>query len=250
MQSKIMSAHKVVKQLKTLTDPAKALSSKRFFKPGYSKGDLFLGVTVPDCRKVSKELLDLPLVEVQSLLGSKWHEIRLTGLVILTEQFQKAGAKEQKQIFDFYMTHTEAVNNWDLVDVSAHKIVGEYLFQKYSNSNIDVNVQIKMPKELVMLSKSKNMWERRIAMVATFPFIKNDELDYTYWLAEKYLSEKHDLMHKVTGWLLREVGKKDRSRLEEFIKKYYNKFPRTALRYAIEKFSENKRKEILAGKFS
>ncbi len=246
-----MSANKLIKKLKELSDPKRAEVNAYFFKtrPGeYGEGDEFLGVTMPECRLVAKEYVDLDFPAIEKILESKWHEVRMTALVILTEQYKKSDKKDKKEIFDFYLSHTNRINNWDLVDVSAHKIVGQYLFEKY-HTNIDVNVPMKMPRELVRLSNSKNMWERRIAMVATFPFIRAGELDLTYELGEKYLSEEHDLMHKVTGWLLREAGKRDMDRLERFIQKHYFKLPRTMLRYAIEKFEEKKRKKLLKGEF-
>jgi 3-methyladenine DNA glycosylase AlkD len=237
-----MKVYELEKRLRHLSDPKRAETYQWFFKTGpggYGEGDKFLGITMPKCRSVAKDFIEMDFGEIENLLNSKWHEIRMTGLVILAEQYRKGNKKKKKEIFEFYLAHTGAINNWDLVDVSAHKIVGQYLFENRPK----VNSVIKK------LSNSKNMWQRRIAMVATFPFIKANELDLTYELGEKYLPEEHDLMHKVTGWLLREAGKRDMARLEEFIKNHYSEFPRTALRYAIEKFPEFKRKKLLRGEF-
>jgi 3-methyladenine DNA glycosylase AlkD len=237
-----MSANKLIKRAKEFSDPKRAETYQWFFKTGpgeYGEGDKFLGITMPECRQVAKEFQRMDFSEIEKVLDSKWHEVRMIGLVILTEQYKKVDSKKKKQIFDFYLTHTSTVNNWDLVDVSAHKIVGQYLFENRSATKSVIK----------KLSNSKNMWERRIDMMATFPFIRAGELELTYQLGEKYLIEEHDLMHKVTGWLLREAGKRDMVRLEMFIEKHYDKFPRTALRYAIEKFPESKRKNILKGLF-
>ena len=240
-----MKANDVITELKKYATKERAATNKWFFKQDYTdKNDRFLGVCTPDFRRVAKQFSQLSFNEIEELLNSYWHEVRLTGLVILTHQFESGDQKTRKSIFNFYLKHTYAVNNWDLVDISAHKIVGQYIMgQKFELSR---NIVIPLRK----LSNSKNMWERRIAMVSTWMLIRAGELDQTYLLAEKFLSEEHDLMHKAVGWMLREAGKRDEKRLERFLKKHYTELPRTTLRYAIEKFQETKRKKLLRGDFS
>jgi 3-methyladenine DNA glycosylase AlkD len=172
------------------------------------------------------------LDDIQKLLDSPIHEHRLTGLFILTYKFEKASNNAQKIIYDFYLKNTKAINNWDLVDCSAHKIVGDYLIDK------DRSI-------LYKLAQSKNLWEQRIAIVATFAFIRNKDFEDCLNLAEIFLTHKHDLIHKAVGWMLREVGKKDELVLVSFLNPNYQKMPRTMLRYAIEKFPENIRKKYL-----
>ena len=221
--------------LKKVATKKRAESNAWFFKTGkgeYGEGDVFLGVTVPDTRKVAKQFLDLKLSELKKSFSSKFHEERLCVLLILVEKFAKASEKEQKQIFDFYLKNTKYVNNWDLVDLSAPKIVGEYLLNKDK-------------KLLFSLADSNSLWERRIAIVSTFTFIKNNSLEETFSLSKKLLGDKHDLMHKAVGWMLREAGKRDKQALVKFLENHKSKMPRTMLRYAIEKFSEKERKEFL-----
>lgn len=212
--------------LQKLASPAKAKSSAWFFKTGigqYGEGDVFIGVTVPDQRKVAKRYKDLSLVEIEKLLKSPIHEHRLTGLLIL------AGKKLSKEIYDLYFKHIDRVNNWDLVDSSASYIVGKYLLY-----TLDRNILLK-------LAKSKNLWERRIAIISTATFIKNDEFKDTFAISELLLQDTHDLIHKAVGWMLREIGKMDQEAEEAFLKKHYKTMPRTMLRYAIERFSPSKR---------
>lgn len=219
----------VVSDLQKFASPAKAKSSAWFFKTGpgqYGEGDVFIGVTVPDQRKVANRYKDLPLVEIEKLLSSPIHEHRLTALIIL------AGKTVDKEIYDFYFRHTDRINNWDMVDLSA-QIVGKYLQDKDRNM-------------LRKLAVSKNLWERRIAIVATHTFIKANDFATTFTIAEILLKDAHDLIHKAVGWMLREVGKRDQEAEEKFLKKYYKTMPRTMLRYAIERFSEKKRHEYLA----
>ena len=213
----------------------KAAFFPTFFKTGkgqYGEGDQFIGVTVPDQRKIAKQYVALPLQEIQTLLTSKIHEHRLTALLILVLQFQKANGVAQKMITDFYLINTKYVNNWDLVDSSADKILGEYLHDK------DTRI-------LSELARSNNIWERRIAIIATFSFIKQGKFEDTIKIAQLLLQDKHDLIHKAVGWMLREVGKKDQAILEKFLSKHAKTMPRTMLRYAIERFSEEKRKQYL-----
>lgn len=216
--------------LQKLSSPAKAKSSAWFFKTGkgqYGEGDVFIGVTVPEQRIVAKKYKDISLLEIEKLLKSSIHEHRLTGLLILAQK------KLSKEIYDFYLAHTDCVNNWDLVDSSASYIVGEWLVDK--NRNI-----------LYELARSKNLWERRIAIISTGVFIKNNDFTDTFAIAELLLHDTHDLIHKAVGWMLREAGKRDQDAEEEFLRKHYKTMPRTMLRYAIEKFSEDKRHEYLA----
>ena len=238
-----MKASDVKKELRKYASKKRKTANKWFFKTGYGEygeGDRFIGVSMPDLRKVANEFADLSLVEVKKLLSSLIHEERMTALVILTYVFKKAEKEvEKKRIYDFYLKNKKYINNWDLVDVSTHKIVGAYLLTQ--------------PKKeraiLKKLARSKSMWDRRIAMVATAMFIHAGELKDTFELSKMLLGDKEDLMHKAVGWMLREAGKKDLKMLEDFIKKNYKKIPRTALRYAIEKFPEKKRQKYLRGTF-
>ena len=240
-----MNARNVIAELKKYADPERAKGNAWFFNQEYTDPkDKFLGVRTPQYRSVAKQFRELPFTEIEKLLDSHWHEVRSTALVILTLQFEKGNSKQRKEIFDFYVTHTDRINNWDLVDVSAHKIVGQYILDK----QFDLKKKIVIP--LNKLSNSKNMWERRIAMVATWMLIRAGELDQTYLLSEKFLNEEHHLMHKAVGWMLREAGKKDEVRLAMFLGKHYNNLPRTTLRYAIERFPELQRKKMLQGIFN
>lgn len=207
----------------------------RFFKTGkgeYGEGDHFTGVSVPQVRLISKRNRDISLDEVEQLLASPWHEARQCALFILTLQYQRAKAEERKIIVDFYLSHTERINNWDLVDVSAHYILGDYLL---SHSR----------EILYRLAESPSLWENRIAMVSTYAFIRRGELDDTYALATRMMHHPHDLMHKAIGWMLREAGKKDVERLTLYVKQYAGQMPRTMLRYAIEKLEDGLRQEIM-----
>ncbi len=223
------------KELKKLADPKQAEVLQRFFKTGkgeYGEGDIFLGVKVPEQRKVVSKFEDLSLKDLEELLNSKIHEYRMSALFILTERYEKEDEREKKKVFNFYLKNTKNINNWDLVDLSAPKIVGDYLLNK--------------PRSvLYKLAKSNNLWERRIAIISTFTFIRNNEFRDTLKIAEILLNDKHDLIHKAVGWMLREVGKRDQKIEEEFLKKHYLKMPRVMLRYAIERFEERKRKFYL-----
>lgn len=223
---------KLIKDLQKLADPKRAEVSAWFFKTGpgqYGEGDVFIGITVPAMRTVSKKYLDLSLPDLKKLLSDKIHEYRLVALLILVEKYKKSDRLEQKKIHDFYIKNTKYVNNWDLVDLSAEYIVGDFI------KDADQTV-------LVNLAKSNNLWEKRIAIVATYAFIKNKKFDRTLKIAQILLSDKHDLIHKAVGWMLREVGKRDLKAEEEFLKKNYKIMPRTMLRYAIERFDAKKRK--------
>jgi len=235
MAIKISSTH-VINKLKKIASKEKKIILQRFFKTGagqYGEGDLFLGVTVPQQRALAKEFIQLPLNEVEKMLASKYHEVRLTGLLILVLKYQKAELeKEKKAIFDFYIKHLLAVNNWDLVDVTTPNIVGDYLFKKPKNI-------------LYKLAKSKNLWQRRVSMLASFAFIKNHDFVDALKLAKIHLKDGHDLMHKAVGWMLREIGKRNVNVLRKFLDDNISNLARTTLRYAIEHFSEQERKKYL-----
>lgn len=224
----------VKQELQDIANPQQAQVLQRFFKTGkgeYGEGDIFLGIKVPDQRKIAKKYLDIPLNELQELLNSKIHEYRLTGLIILTNQYKKAkkDKKKQLEIFEFYMRNTKKINNWDLVDLSAPNIVGEHL-QKEGD------------KVLQRLAKSENLWERRIAIVSTYTFIRKNNYGETLAISEILLKDDHDLIHKAVGWMLREVGKRNKKVLELFLLQRHKEMPRTMLRYAIEKFPDEERK--------
>ena len=217
--------------LKRLANPEKAKILSRFFKTGkgqYGEGDVFLGITVPEQRKIAKQYSGLALGQARTLLTSRIHEHRLTALLILVLKYQKADDESKKAIIDFYLNNIKHINNWDLVDLSADKILGAYLIDKDKSL-------------LYGISKSENLWERRISIIATFHFIKKDKFKDTLKIAEYLLHDREDLIHKAVGWMLREIGKRDLAAEEGFLKKYYKTMPRTMLRYAIEKFDEKKR---------
>lgn len=226
------------KILRKLANDEQAKILSHFFKTGkgeYGAGDKFLGIKVPVSRQIAKQFFNLSLNEIRELLNSPIHEERLIALFILIEQFRKADDQKKKIIYDFYFSSLSQVNNWDLVDLSAEKIIGAYLLKR------DRGILFK-------LARSKNIWERRIAIVSTFQFINNGMFDTTFKISEVLLHDDHDLIHKAVGWMLREIGKKNLKAEEDFLKKHYLKMPRTMLRYAIEKFPEKKRQAYLKGK--
>lgn len=237
--SKKMTANQLQKDLRTLKNPEKAKVLAGFFKTGkgqYGEGDKFLGISVPQTRTVVKEFAELSLVEIAKLLQSAFHEERLASLLILTQQYKKGNAQKQKSIFEFYLKNAKRINSWDLVDLSADKIVGAHLFGKSK-------------KILFKFIESESLWERRIAMVSTFHEIKLGKSETALAIAEKLLNDKEDLMHKAVGWMLREVGKRCSQKEEEkFLQKHWNSMPRTTLRYAIERFDEKKRQQYLKRK--
>ena len=224
------------------------LTISKFFKAGwgeYAEGDKFIGVSVPNCRIIAKKYSDLPLSEIQKLIRSEIHEERMVALLILVEQFEKADRKEQERIFNFYLKNIKYINNWDLVDLSSYKIVGKYLFRNPYCTTTLKGTTLQGNTLLNILAKSKNLWERRIAIISTFAFIKNGKLDKTPEISEILINDRHDLIHKAVGWMLREVGKISQKREEDFLKKHYKNMPRTMLRYAIERFGEEKRQLYL-----
>jgi 3-methyladenine DNA glycosylase AlkD len=248
-----MTAAAAKKELRKLADPVRAKEYLWFFKTGkgeYGEGDKFIGVTMPQIRAVAKTCLSLSLQEIEMLLRSRYHENRMLALVVLTEQYNTCAKNENEQItkysvlrdrtkvstsviYAFYLQHTDRINNWDLVDVSVHKIVGAHVLNRDR-------------KVLYTLAQSTNLWERRMAIVATAMFIHHNDLDDTFALSELLLYDTHDLMHKAVGWMLREAGKKDAKRLSAFLQTHAVQMPRTMLRYAIEKYPERERKKWLA----
>ena len=222
-------------ELAQLGDPDRAKNLSSFFKTGkgqYGEGDVFLGITVPEQRKVAKRYDNLPLDDLQELLNSEIHEHRFTALVILIAKYRKAEESRKNEIFEFYLKNIENINNWDLVDLSAPRIVGDYLINKERPI-------------LYNLAKSNNLWERRISILSTFTFIANNDFKDALNISELLLHDEHDLIHKAVGWALREIGKRDQEAEERFLTKHYLHMPRTMLRYAIEKFAEKKRKKYL-----
>lgn len=263
----------IQKEIRSLGSPEKAVLSARFFKTGkgqYGEGDVFLGLTVPQSRVIAKRYSELSFSDIEILLASKYHEERLIGLLILVWQFQSGDIKTRKSVFDFYLAHLDHINNWDLVDGSADKIVGAYLFEVLGgksgvyfskqkgnffpclSSEHGQQKKIRFCFEdpvnvLLQLIFSKNLWERRVAMVSTFWFIKNGDASLAFHLAEKLFDDDEDLMHKSGGWMLREAGKRiSRKELALFLEKNVTRMPRTMLRYAIEHFPEKERKQWLS----
>lgn len=221
-------------QIRQKAKPERAEHSQRFFKTGkgeYGEGDVFLGLTVPEQRKIAKENLSASFEELKELLYSEIHEFRLTALFILTYQYEKQPEK-RKQIVEFYTAHKEQVNNWDLVDSSAYKILGHYLFDKDRSLLFDYTTH-------------ENLWVNRIALISTLYFIKKDDFDDALELIEKSLNHPHDLIHKANGWMLREIGKRNEKVLRNFLNRHVKQMPRTTLRYAIERLDEKSRKEFL-----
>lgn len=210
---------------------------QRFFKTGpgeYGAGDRFIGVKVPGVRSVCRDCRGLPLSEVRTLLRSRIHEERLLALLMLVDAFGRGGEAERSRIYRFYLRHTPFINNWDLVDASAAQIVGVWLRNRS-----------KAP--LTALAHAPSLWERRIAIVATFDYIRAGRLDETFRIASLLMRDEHDLIHKATGWMLREAGKRDGAALRRFLAPHFRSMPRTMLRYAIERFPEAERRRYLAG---
>ena len=226
------------KKIKELGSPEVSKTMQLFFKTGkgeYGEGDIFAGLKVPSQRKLAREFRDLSLTDLKILLNSPVHEERLISLFILVDKYGKGDKQEKEAIFSFYLKYRKGINNWDLVDLSAPKIIGKHLLNKDKNL-------------LFKFALSKNLWERRIAVLSTYEFIKNNDFDLALQISEMLLKDKHDLIHKAVGWMLREIGKRDLQAEESFLKIHYKKMRRTMLRYAIEKFPETKRKKYLQGK--
>jgi len=232
-----MSVQEIRARLRKLGDKERAANSQWFFKTGpgeYGEGDRFLGIKVPEIRKLAKEYQAIPLTEVTHILHSPIHEERLLALLILVRAFANGDKLFKEKIYHLYLDNTQYINNWDLVDLSAVYIVGAFLMAKSK-------------KPLYALAKSNNLWERRIAIIATFYFIRDGEFTEAIKIARMLLSDKEDLIHKAVGWMLREMGKRHLATEEHFLKEHYKKMPRTMLRYAIERFPEAKRQRYLKG---
>lgn len=224
--------NRIKADLDKMADPVRAGILSRFFKTGrgeYGEGDVFLGITVPAQRDVAKRNLHASFDGLKELLSSLMHEHRLTALIILTEKYKMSDNFDKEKIVNFYLENIARVNNWDLVDLSADKILGDYLYDRDR-------------KILYSMARSKNMWERRISIISTFAFIKRGDFGDTLKIAAILLDDGHDLIHKSVGWMLREIGKRDQEEEEKFLLKHYKQMPRTMLRYAIERFDEKKKK--------
>jgi len=234
-----MTIRDVRKKLQQLGSEEKANVLQRFFKTGpgeYGEGDVFIGVGVPELRKLVKEYPDITLKESVQLLRSLIHEERMLALLILVDKYSKGNESVKKKIYKLYLQNTTYINSWDLVDSSAHHIVGDFLMDKNKDP-------------IYRLATSKSLWERRIAILSTFHFIKHNNYSETLKISKILLTDEQDLIHKVVGWMLREIGKRDIFIQEIFLKKHYKRMPRTMLRYAIEKFPEPKRQKYLKGDF-
>ena len=231
-------ASRISSRLRSLSDSGQALVAKRFFKTGpgeYAENDRFLGTTVPQIRGLAKEFLSANPKDLIPLLKSRWHEERLCCLVIWVTQFRKSQSHNEKRIlFDLYSTHIAHINNWDLVDISAAQLFGEYL------------LETRNPAPLTELLKSRSLWERRIAIVSTWAWIKSGDISLTLRFAEALFHDSEDLIHKATGWMLREVGKREVTTLQKFLDRHAAAMPRTMLRYAIERLPEDERLAYLA----
>ncbi len=232
-----MKATNLIKELKAKASKKKAILLSGFFKTGkghYGEGDKFLGITVPEQRIIAKKYIDISFEDLSNLVSSEWHEVRLTAFIILTLKFKKIKINsERKDIFDFYLKNVKYVNNWDLVDLTCHVIIGKFLLDK--------------PRDLLYkLVCSHNLWEKRIAIVSCFAFIREKDFKDAIKISEILLLDKHDLIHKAVGWMLREIGKKDVDVLRSFLSKHYHEMPRTMLRYSIERLPEIERKKWLA----
>jgi 3-methyladenine DNA glycosylase AlkD len=232
-----MILQEIRKKARKLSNKEKARVLRGFFKTGpgqYGEGDVFLGITVPLLRKLAKECRDTSVVDMTRLLQSSIHEERLLALFLLVGAYDRGDAVERKKIYSLYLKNTRFINNWDLVDLSAPNIVGRHLLDKER-------------KPLYRFATSRDLWKKRIAILATFAFIREDDFSDTLKISRLLLDDEHDLIHKAVGWMLREVGKRDLQAEELFLKQHYRGMPRTMLRYAIERFPERKRKKYLAG---
>jgi len=230
----------LIRELRENSSREKSEVSRKFFKTGkgeYGEGDIFIGLTMPQQRSITKRYTELSFQDLQKLLDSKIHEHRMSALIILISKYKKTKKDffEKRRIYEFYMKNTQNINNWDLVDISCPHIVGDFLSREGTET-------------IKILAKSNNIWEKRIAIISTHALIKKRILGETLAISDILINDKHDLIHKAVGWMLREVGKKNMEVLELFLKPRYKEMPRTMLRYAIEKFPEEKRKSYLQGK--
>ncbi|MBV2097241.1 MAG: DNA alkylation repair protein [Candidatus Thiodiazotropha sp. (ex Codakia orbicularis)] len=234
----VMNAKHLRETLRGLADPAIAEHSQRFFKAGkgeYGEGDRFLGIRVPVLRREARRHLGISIAQLLRLLRSRYHEERLCALLIMVLKYQRGSEEERAAIYQHYLENTDCINNWDLVDSSAHSILGAHLKDRERGI-------------LYRLARSESLWERRIAIMATLHFIKNREYGDTLKLSHMLLEDSHDLIHKAVGWMLREVGNRAPRVERAFLNSHYRQMPRTMLRYAIEKFPEKERKAYLNGR--
>lgn len=232
-----MKTSTIEQEFRKLADSSVAEKSLRFFKTGigqYGEGDQFLGIRVPVVRDFAKRHSAINLKQIQRILRSEYHEERLLALIMLVSSFEKSDEKQRDEIYQLYLQNTDYINNWDLVDSSAYQIVGEYLMEK--NRSV-----------LLKLSASHSLWERRISIISTYRFIKNEDYEDTLNISERLLNDKEDLIHKAVGWMLREIGNRHKDIEEGFLLKHYKAMPRTMLRYAIEKFDDSERQRYLSG---
>lgn len=227
-------------ELQNLADAKKAKHLSQFFKTGkgqYAEGDIFLGINVPTIKSIVKKYYkDMKLEDIVSMLHSPWHDYRFAALQTMVIQYEKADEFKQKELVELYLNNLDGINNWDLVDCSAHKIIGAWAYK------------IQDKEMIIKLSDSQSLWQERIAVVASWYFIKQGQYDLTLNLAKKFISHPHDLMHKAVGWMLREVGKQDKKILTDFLDVYAAELPRTTLRYAIERFSKEEREKYMQKK--
>jgi 3-methyladenine DNA glycosylase AlkD len=233
----VITAKGIERALRAGADPLVATHHLRFFKCGpgeYGEGDAFLGVAVPPLRALAKKYKAIDISEAVALLQSKWHEVRLLALMILVHKYEHGDEAEREAIYRAYLANTNRINNWDLVDCSAHKIVGAHLRER------DIS-------PLLALAESASLWERRIAIIATLDSIRRNQFADTFFIGAVLLGDRHDLIHKATGWMFREVGKRDQPALERFLRRYSRVMPRTTLRYAIERFPAELRAKYMGG---
>lgn len=229
---------RMIQSFEDMADEQIAARSRQYFKTGpgeYGEGDLFLGIPVPVLRQMRKDYKSFDLESIFSCLKNKYHEIRLFSLFLLIDRFKQAGPETQTEIYQHYLNHSRWINNWDLVDSSAPHIIGAFLYEKDR-------------KDLYRLAHSADLWERRMSIVSTYYFIQRDSHQETLNLAEILLNDRHDLIHKAVGWMLREVGKREMERAQHFLKIHYKTMPRTMLRYAIERYPESERQDFLRGR--
>ncbi|MHB8831008.1 MAG: DNA alkylation repair protein [Patescibacteria group bacterium] len=237
---KLPSLKRLKAELKKHSNPQRALAAKRYFKTGkgeYGEGDIFLGLSVPDQRKIAKGYKELALSDIQKLLKSKIHEERFVALVLLVARYQSGDESLKKEVFERYLSMSKWINNWDLVDTSAPQIIGDYCWRT------------KDRQTLRKLIKSSDLWERRIGVLASFTFIRQGDVKLTLEIAEKLLKDPHDLIHKSVGWMLREAEPRSPQEVRKFLDQHAARMPRTMLRYAIEKFPKSKRDKYLQAKF-
>jgi len=233
MHMQTLTHRQVQRQLQALGNEKVAIQTRKFFRTGpgeYGQGDRFLGVAMPTLRRLARECDALPLDDVRALLHSPWHESRLLALLVLVRMYQRGDAQQQRAIYRLYLDHTAQINNWDLVDVSAELVVGAHLINRSR-------------RPLQKLARSESLWERRIALLATFHFIKRGEFEPTLTLVQLLLNDPHDLIHKAAGWMLREIAKRDEATARAFLDQHAAQMPRTMLRYAIERFAPSLRQQ-------